>query len=403
MNSMETAQKYLTYNNKDLLNDILDSTKAWPKDAERTDDPREFSWYYLNHERRKMSKLVDGIPSNIEHFVMAAAPLTKTIWVGGADGYAREVDTAQLKVTQQLKVFQNEAIESIAVSPDNNYMAVGDSNGLIHLYTLKDIKLVSSQKVHSNEVGTLVFTSNSSKLLSSGQDGKLIIHDLKSGSKLTYQSENYPKQNTPAKLFGMAILPDEKHVAVCSQDNRIRIIDISTAKLTNSLLGHFDEVIQAIVSTNRKWLVSASRDRTIAIWDLTTMELANQISMDQNLGQFNSASQTGMRIQRFSSFTNVDGMNAVAIDLGSGHVEIFGIPSGSRIGRLNGHSKPVTTITDQPWDHRIASFGRDFTMRVWDQPCRDLIPNVRFLKSSTIPMAKTRYFYPTTLLIDPRL
>ena len=110
------------------------------------------------------------------------------------------------------------------------------------------------------------------------------------------------------------------------------------------------------------------------------MELANQISMDQNLGQFNSASQTGMRTERFSPLANIDNMNAVAIDLGSGHIDILGVPSGSKIGRLNGHQNAVTSLVYQPWNRSIASIGRDLQMRIWERPCQDLITNIKFFE-----------------------
>jgi serine/threonine protein kinase len=380
VSSMETAQKYLAYNNKDRLNEILDSTIKWPAEAELNEDPREFSWFYLNHERRKMSDVVNGLPENTLHYVAAVAPVSKSVWIGGVDGFAREVDTQNLKVIRQLKVSPNGPIDSIAVSPDNQYLAVGNSNGHVHLYSIKKELPVSNQKDHGNQVVSLAFTSDSNKLISGGFDGKLVIRDLQQNTRLTYQTEPPVNSNGIPRLYAIAVLPDNKNIAVCSGDNRIRIIDLTTAKLTNTLFGHFDEVVQVIVSTNLRWLVSASKDRTIGIWDLKTMELANQISMDQNLGQFNSASQTGMRTERFSPFVNVHGMNAVAIDLGSGQIDVFGIPSGSRISRLYGHSKPVTTLVYQPWNRTIASIARDFDMRIWDQPCRDMIPDIRFFE-----------------------
>ena len=380
VNSMETAQKYLAYNNKERLNELLDETSAWPADAEVKDDPREFSWYYLNQERRKMSKLVDGLPENVLHYVMAAAPVSNMIWVGGIDGFAREVDPVQLKVIREISFSPNAPIDSIAVSPDNQYLAIGKSNGHIDLYSLKESRLISNKKGHSSQVVSLAFTLDSQKLISSGFDGRLVIRDIEKATELIYQSEPSPNTNKKPRLYSTTLLPGQTHLAVCSEDKKIRIIDIATAKLTKSLLGHFDEVIQSLVSANGKWLISASKDRTIAFWDLNTMELANQISMDQNLGQFNSASQTGLRTERFSPLANIYGMNAVAIDLGSGHIDIFGIPSGSKIGRLNGHQKSVTSIVYQPWNRSIASIGRDFEMRIWDQPCRDLIPDIRFFE-----------------------
>ncbi len=383
--SMETAQKYKQSNNKDRLNEILNATQFWPKEVERHDDPREFSWYFLNQARVEMSQLVQDLPVNISFNLMAVAPLKKTIWLGGDDGTIREIDPKQLKVVQTLNVSNHGQVESIAISPNNQFMAIGYGSGKILLYNHDNLKLIASERYHSGLVRSMVFSNDSRVLISSGFDGQLIMKDLDSGSRQTYQSDSNNTQNRPAKLMGLAMLPDSKSVAVCSQDHRIHIIDIATAKLTRSLSGHFDEVEQAIVSTNGNYLISASKDRTIGIWDLKTMELRNQISMDNNLGQFNSANQSGLRIQQFSSFSNIAGMNAVAIDSGSGLIDIFGIPSGSRIGQMHGHTKGVWSLALLPWNNQIASIGRDFQMRIWEQPCRDLIPNILYFELKNHP------------------
>jgi WD40 repeat protein len=67
-----------------------------------------------------------------------------------------------------------------------------------------------------------------------------------------------------SNVISVAITSDNTKIVSGSRENTIKIWDMNTGKLLNTLQGHF---AVAITSDNTK-IVSGSRENTIKVWDL---------------------------------------------------------------------------------------------------------------------------------------
>jgi WD40 repeat protein len=74
-------------------------------------------------------------------------------------------------------------------------------------------------------------------------------------------------------VFSVAFSPDSKIVASASRDKTIRLWDVATLQsLGTPLVGHSDGVYAVAFSPDGKTLASASGDRTIRLWDVTSRQ-----------------------------------------------------------------------------------------------------------------------------------
>ncbi|MCU0288019.1 MAG: hypothetical protein MUF15_16700 [Acidobacteria bacterium] len=69
-------------------------------------------------------------------------------------------------------------------------------------------------------------------------------------------------------VTSVAFSPDGKTLASGSDDNTIRLWDISSKKEAATLMGHSDKVTCVAFSPDGKTIASASDDHTIRLWDL---------------------------------------------------------------------------------------------------------------------------------------
>ncbi|KLO12885.1 WD40 repeat-like protein [Schizopora paradoxa] len=69
----------------------------------------------------------------------------------------------------------------------------------------------------------------------------------------------------------VAISPDSKLVAAGCYDKTLRIWDAATGELLERLLGHADQVLSAVFTSDGKGLVTGGRDRTIKYWTIASL------------------------------------------------------------------------------------------------------------------------------------
>lgn len=367
VNSIVAASKYYYLNNQSQLNSILNSIQLPPQETSLKADPREFAWRHLNEMSRPISTVVGGLPVDVPHYVMHASVATRSLWAGGADGFVREIDTTKNRVIREIKL-QEKPIESIDISPDGNLLAIGNDAGEVKIFKLPELTLISRNKLHSGEVADLKFSRDSQKIITSGRNGQIYIWRINENVVRSLLKQSKSGESKFAELFGITLLADPNLAAVGTDRGEILIVDIQKVDVAYSLRGHHDAVLSLVLSTDAKWMVSASLDNSLCIWDLEKQLLVNRINI-QETEYYNGIQRgSGRKIPWISQVVHIDKLSCVAFDSGNGVISIYHIPSGIKMGELRGNDKPAWSLAYLPWSKQLVSFSRDLQMRVWNEP-----------------------------------
>jgi WD40 repeat protein len=161
---------------------------------------------------------------------VAFSPDGKSVAGGGYDGHITIWDTASGKKRSEfaasapLPKGQTTAapavISAITLSPDGKLVAVGGSDGAIHLLQTDDGKLLRSLAGHT------------------------------------------------ATVTGLAFHPGGELLASCSKDRTVRLWNPATGQLAKTLEGHTAWVQGITFFARGTHLASASVDQTVRVWDL---------------------------------------------------------------------------------------------------------------------------------------
>lgn len=163
----------------------------------------------------------------------------------------------------------NQSLRSLAFSPLRNELAIGASDHAIYLLDADSLEVKQRfAKAHDNSVFTVQYTPDQQQLLSGGRDAHLKAWSLENGLALiSDQSAHWFTINH------IAIHPKEPIFATASRDKTIKIWDLHTFELLKVIDkakydGHNHSVNCLHWSAEHHYLISGSDDRSLIIWEV---------------------------------------------------------------------------------------------------------------------------------------
>ncbi len=159
-------------------------------------------------------------------------------------------------------------VKSIAISPNSQTLASGDNKGNISLWDLKTLQkkeiLIPQILKQFTRIKSLTFSPDGQTLAAASQDGnsaKLCIWKL--------ETEEVVEIHSKQKIVNsIAYNPADSRILVSAgRDKTIKLWNISSGKEICTLSQHTKEVTSVAFSSNGKLLASGSKDGIVNIWD----------------------------------------------------------------------------------------------------------------------------------------
>ncbi len=235
------------------------------------------SVHVLSVDDRKWIQSLDGHADLIRALAFSADG-TRLAAAGGASGGVGEVriwDVQQIPA-KAIATIQGhkDAILSVAFSPDGSTIATGSYDKLVKLWDAATGKELRTFKEHSDAVYSVAFLPGGTQLVSGAGDRTLKIWDVQRGIRLTTISDALDA------VYAVAVHPSGTRLAAAGADRMIRTWtwngDVAAAggagaTLLTSRFAHGDAVLGLAYSPDGTTLISAGADRTLKIWDASTL------------------------------------------------------------------------------------------------------------------------------------
>jgi len=200
-------------------------------------------------------------------------------------------------------------VTSVAVTPCGTFAVVGSAGGHISMFNLQsgiqrqrfpsaltpaqakklkampfdnecdtttgNRKFGPGEGKHKKTITGLMVDGLNRTLISCSLDGKLKFWDFQSGH-LQSEIDWSPMTTITASQYHR---PSDL-IALSCDDLSIRVIDTETKKLVRELWGCMGQISDFCFSNDGRWIIAASMDSVIRIWDLPTGHLINAVRLE---------------------------------------------------------------------------------------------------------------------------
>jgi WD40 repeat protein/tRNA A-37 threonylcarbamoyl transferase component Bud32 len=241
-------------------------------------------------------------------------------------------------------------VTAAAFSPDSSRMVTTSEDGLAQVWETASGRKLATFRGNGAPIYSVAFSpdgrwvANGAWVTNSGQAPTATVWEAATGRPL------FTLKGHTGSVWSVAFSPDGRRMVTGSEDRTAKVWDLASGRATLTLEGHQDRIWSVAFSPNGQWIVTISLDQTARIWDAATgRELVTLAHNDK------------VWAVAFSP----DNQRVVT---GSGDTlaRVWQVSSGRELLALQGHTAGIGAVAFSPDGQRIATGSADRTIKLWD-------------------------------------
>ncbi len=320
-------------------------------------------WNAANFQRLLVLSDHDEVPH-----ALAFSENGKTLFSGGSGSQVHIWDgtpwDASLERKPRVLTGFKSRILALAINPLGSELAAGGEDGAVMTWGLPSGQLKKEIHEHGEfgVVFALEYEPDGTHVISSGGSDEGFSVVRRWNTQTQTEADAYPPINRDlGEAFSVAINPAGDRFVVGGANGQLQVYEINSGKPVG-ILGRHERPIETMAfAPKRPFLVSASDEREIKLWNSEHLEESQEgeILLDCQ-GTWNL--QMGF---------HPDGQ---LLALGDGKdVLLYNLETRAEIGRLSGHGDAVNATVFSHDGKIIASGSTDGTVKLWDANTSELI------------------------------
>ena len=261
----------------------------------------------------------------------------------------------------ELLVGHGDWVIGVAVTPNGQkIVSTGDDKRLI-VWDLETGKQEQVLKGHTGRVWSVAITPDGLRAVSASDDKTLIVWNLETGeAERVLATHSHWVQS-------VVITPDGRRAVSGSFDRTVKVWDLENGREERTLVGHEDYVNCVGVTSDGRRAVSASADQTVRVWDLT-------LESPANLGPLVRTFKGHLK-DVLSIVLTPDGRHVIS---GSedGEIRVWNFATGRLERSWSAHKTSVSDIVITPDGRLVISASSDWTIKLWELSTGKLIRTI---------------------------
>ncbi|CAL1699545.1 unnamed protein product [Somion occarium] len=270
-------------------------------------------------------------------------------------------------------------VKGLAFHPTQPLLAASLHNGSVQLWNYRMGVLVDRFEEHEGPVRGVAIHPSRALLVTGGDDYKIKVWDIRPQNRRCLFTLHGHLDYVRTVQFHHEM----PWILSASDDQTIRIWNSTSRNCIAILTGHSHYVMSAQFHPKEDLVVSASQDQTVRVWDISGLRRSTPNTAPGTFDTFDNFSTVKYVLEghdrgvNFASFHPTLPLIVSAAD--DRQIKIWRMSENRawEVDACRGHFNNVSTALFHPKHELIVSCGEDKTVRVWDLTKRSAVQTFR--------------------------
>ncbi|HQU99924.1 MAG: hypothetical protein JNK61_08955 [Bacteroidia bacterium] len=206
------------------------------------------------------------------------------ILMGTATGDLHIINYAQNKEVKLLRYHQNGVYDVVAYQP-LQLMLIAGGDGLLSVCNIEG-QLIKQVKIAPHKLRYIAIHPAQDVAYIGCGNGHLVSFDLQHLQVIA----DLPIHRTNWSCNTIAFINDNQ-IITGGRDAMLHITDVQSMQIQKSIAAHNYAIYDMVFNADKSLMATASRDKSIKIWDTQTWHVLHKLSLDKTEGHKNSVNK----------------------------------------------------------------------------------------------------------------
>ncbi|KAF8838580.1 WD40 repeat-like protein [Paxillus ammoniavirescens] len=244
-------------------------------------------------------------------------------------------------------------VQGLAVTRDGKWILTGGWDKILRAWDVETHQLTAEWGGHGAAIRSIALSPDDQLVASGDSEGRIVIREMKRDGQIKHVIET-----GAGYVNSICFSPDRTRLASGHGDTMVRVFDVENGDLMlGPIKGHTEYVNSVVWSLDARRLFTASWDRSIRFWDCESGEAIRE-------------PWTGHTRYVASLSLSSDGIKLASAS-GDKTVRFWATDSGDPIGEPLQHDNHVWAVTFSPSGKFVACGERSGKVSIWRTPWSD--------------------------------